>query len=120
EIVPLWTDDFASLFQIIRWGVVMPIAAQPAETETEVAAKLSGRGDFAGAVARYQRALQIDPYLVEALNNLAWLLATCPEASLRNGPEAVQHAEQACQLTQSRRTIMVGTLAAAFAEAGRF
>jgi spermidine synthase len=120
EIVPLWTDDFASLFQIIRWGVVMPIAAQPAETETEVAAKLSGRGDFAGAVARYQRALQIDPYLVEALNNLAWLLATCPEASLRNGPEAVQHAEQACQLTQYRRTIMVGTLAAAFAEAGRF
>jgi spermidine synthase len=120
KTVPLWTDDFASLFQIIRWGAAPPIEAQPAEAETEVAAKLSGRGDFAGAVARYRRALQIDPYLAEALNNLAWLLATCPESSLRNGAEAVQHAEQACQLTQYRRTIMVGTLAAAYAEAGRF
>jgi tetratricopeptide (TPR) repeat protein len=120
ETVPLWTDDFASLFQIIRWSAAPLIEAQPAEAETEVAARLSGRGDFAGALARYRRALQIDPNLVEALNNLAWLLATCPEASLRNGAEAVQHAEQACQLTQYRRTIMVGTLAAAYAEAGRF
>ena len=120
ETVPLWTDDFASLFQIIRWGAALPIEAQPAEAEAEVAAKLSGQGDFAGAIARYRRALEIDPYLVEALNNLAWLLATCPEASLRNGAEAVQHAEQACQLTQYRRTILVGTLAAAYAEAGRF
>ena len=118
--VPLWTDDFASLFQIIRWGVAWPIEARPAEAETQLAGRLSGRGNFAGAAARYQRALQLDPYLVEALNNLAWLLATCPEASLRNGAEAVQHAEEACQLTQYQRTIMVGTLAAAYAEAGRF
>ena len=54
------------------------------------------------------------------LNNLAWLLATCPDASLRDGPEAVRLAEKACELTHSRRTIMVGTLAAALAEAGRF
>jgi len=120
ETIPLWTDDFASLFQIIRWNPAPLIQAQPAEAEAEVAGKLAGRGDFAGAAARYRRALQIDPYLVEALNNLAWLLATCPEASLRNGGEAVQLAEQACALTQNRRTIMVGTLAAAYAEAGRF
>lgn len=120
ETVPLWTDDFASLFQIIRWNPAPLIQSQPAEAETEVAGKLAGRGDFAGAAGRYRRALQLDPYLVEALNNLAWLLATCPEASVRNGAEAVQHAEQACQLTQYGRTIMVGTLAAAYAEAGRF
>jgi tetratricopeptide (TPR) repeat protein len=118
--VPLWTDDFASLFQIIRWAAAPQIGARPAEAEAEVAAKFSGRGDFTGAIARYRRALEIDPYLVEALNNLAWLLATCPEASLRNGPEAVQLAERACQITEFRRTIFVGTLGAAYAEAGRF
>jgi len=117
--VPLWTDDFASLFQIIRWRAAPPLEARPAEAEIEVAAKLSGRGDFAGAIARYRRALELDPRLVEALNNLAWLLATCPEASLRSGPEAVRLAEAACQLTEYHRTILVGTLAAAYAEAGR-
>jgi tetratricopeptide (TPR) repeat protein len=118
--VPLWTDDFASLFQIMRWAAAPPIEARPAEAEVEVAARLSGRGDYTGAMARYRRALEIDPYLVEALNNLAWLLATCPEASLRNGAEAVRLAEQACQITEYHRTMLVGTLAAAYAEAGRF
>jgi spermidine synthase len=118
--VPLWTDDFASLFQIIRWRPAPVIEVRPAEAEVEVAAKLSGRGDFAGAIARYRRALEIDPNLIEALNNLAWLLATCPQASLRNGAEAVQLAEKACQITGYHRTVLVGTLGAAYAEAGRF
>ena len=118
--IPLWTDDFASLFQIIRWGATPQLGLRPAEADGEVAAKLSGRGDFAGAAARYRSALAIDPNLAEALNNLAWLLATCPEASQRNGVEAVQLGEKACQITEYHRTVMVGTLAAAYAEAGRF
>jgi protein O-mannosyl-transferase len=54
------------------------------------------------------------------LNNLAWIMATCPEANLRDGAEAVRLAQQACELTGFRRTLMVGTLAAAYAEAGQF
>jgi hypothetical protein len=53
-------------------------------------------------------------------NNLAWLLATSPEATNRNGVLAVKLAESACQQTRYRTTILVGTLAAAYAEAGRF
>jgi hypothetical protein len=53
-------------------------------------------------------------------NNLAWSLATSPEATHRNGTLAVKLAEDACQRTQYKETIMVGTLAAAYAEAGRF
>ncbi len=55
-----------------------------------------------------------------ALNNLAVLLATAPEAGLRNGAEAVQLAERACALTANRNPVMLTTLAAAYAEAGRF
>ncbi len=72
------------------------------------------------AVAQYQEALQLNPNLVEALNNLAWLLATSPEAELRNGAEAVRLAERACELTHYSQPFPVGTLAAAYAEAGRF
>ncbi|HEV2693624.1 MAG TPA: acyltransferase family protein [Verrucomicrobiae bacterium] len=55
-----------------------------------------------------------------ANNNLAWSLATNPDASKRNGARAVELAESACQQTQYQEIVMVGTLAAAYAEAGRF
>ena len=54
------------------------------------------------------------------MNNLAWLLATCPEASVRNGAEAVELARRAVQLSGGREPAILGTLAAAYAEAGRF
>ena len=53
-------------------------------------------------------------------NNLAWSFATNPDPAKRNGPFAVKLAEDACQRTQYKQTVMVGTLAAAYAEAGRF
>jgi Flp pilus assembly protein TadD len=56
----------------------------------------------------------------EALSNLAWLLATSPEDALRDGPEAVRLAEQACTMTEYKNASVVAVLAAAYAEAGRF
>jgi tetratricopeptide (TPR) repeat protein len=64
--------------------------------------------------------LELDTNSVPALNNLAWLLATASDPHLRNGKEAVRLAEQACHLTQYKEAFLVGTLAAAYAEAGRF
>ena len=90
------------------------------KTEIQIGYNSSRRGDYAGAITAYRLALQADPNLPDALNNLAWLFTTCPEASLRNGPEAVRLAEKACELTHHRMTGLVGTLAAAYAEAGRF
>jgi cytochrome c-type biogenesis protein CcmH/NrfG len=102
-----------------EWETALEIEPSRADIHGRIAGDLSRQGDYAGAVTRYRRALQIDPELADVLNNLAWLLATCPEASQRNGPEAVQLAGKACELTRFRRTIMVGTLAAAYAEEGR-
>lgn len=69
-------------------------------------------------VCRVRRTLYFIP--PEILNNLAWSFATCPDASLRDGKRAVQLAAHACELTQYKRTVFLGTLAAAYAEAGRF
>jgi tetratricopeptide (TPR) repeat protein len=60
------------------------------------------------------------PDYVEAQNNMAWVLATCPQASLRNGIKAVGLAERADQLAGGKNPVVLCTLAAAYAEAGRF
>jgi tetratricopeptide (TPR) repeat protein len=72
------------------------------------------------AVAEFKTALALDPKSVGPLNDLAWLLATDPESSLRNGAQAVEFAQKACSLSQFQEPQFVGTLAAAYAEAGNF
>ena len=81
---------------------------------------LSRQGNFAEAIAEYQTTLRIEPNNPLALNDFAWLLATAPEARFRNGAEAVKLAERACRVTGYQMPLFVGTLAAAYAEAGRF
>ena len=53
-------------------------------------------------------------------NNSAWAYATSPDAAKRNGSRAVRLAKIACTQTQYTNTTMVGTLAAAYAEAGQY
>jgi protein O-mannosyl-transferase len=79
-----------------------------------------GRKETKAAIDSYHQALKAQPDWPESLNNLAWVLAANPDASLRNGAEAVTLAERACKLTNYKEPILVGTLAAAYAEAGRF
>jgi Flp pilus assembly protein TadD len=78
------------------------------------------KGAVDEAVLHYQRALESQPTNAALLNNLAWIRATCPKASLRNGAKAVELAEQAERLSGGRNSSILETLAAAYAEAGRF
>jgi Flp pilus assembly protein TadD len=64
--------------------------------------------------------MAIRPNFAAAMNDLAWVLATGPTASLRNGAEAVELARRAQQLTGGRQVEVLDALAAAYAEAGRF
>ena len=86
----------------------------------QVAAIRARQAEFPDASRHYRAALRLRPDTPEILNNLAWLLATCPDMRVRDGTQAVGLAERACKLTQYQQTIMVGTLAAAYAESGRF
>ena len=72
------------------------------------------------AMAQLAAALLIQPDYPDALDGLAWILATDANAEFRNGTEAVKMAERACLLTESKEPEKLKTLAAAYAEAGRF
>ena len=85
-----------------------------------LAVSLDLQGKAREAIPFYRATLRLDPDSVLALNNLAWLLAANADPELRNGEEAVRLAERACELTHYDRAMVVGTLAAAYAEAGRF
>jgi tetratricopeptide (TPR) repeat protein len=80
-------------------------------------------GPHAKPVASIQycnQALHLNPDQPAVLNDLAWILATSSDAQIRDGAKAVQFAERACALTHYQMTRYLGTLAAAYAEAGRF
>ncbi len=86
-------------------------------------------GNLGNTLASADRTLEAKEYLERAvrlgskdavtLNNLAWLLATCPVDGKRNGAAAVRHAQRARKLLGDV-PVVLDTLAAAYAEAGRF
>jgi tetratricopeptide (TPR) repeat protein len=78
------------------------------------------QGKVREALARWREGLRADPQSLPLLNQLAWVLATCPEASLRNGPEAVELAERAVRVSPGPDPGLLDVLAAAYAEVGRF
>ena len=78
------------------------------------------RKETSASIDCYRKALKAQPDWPESLNNLAWILAANRDATLRNGAEAVVLAERACKLTDYKEGLFVGTLADAYAEAGRF
>jgi protein O-mannosyl-transferase len=98
------------------------LRANPADSAAHyhLALALSAQGKFRDAILHYRAAVKARPDFPEALNNLAWMLATQPDPQLRDGQQALDLAERACRLTEYKRAFMVGTLAAAYAEAGRF
>ena len=91
-----------------------------ADFHNNLGAALVRKGQFQEAVGNYEQALQLNPDYPGACNNLAWVLATCPQGSLRNGGRAVQLAQRADQLAGGDNLVILRTLAAAYAEAGRF
>ena len=86
-----------------------------------VRARVHGKlGKFGSQIAYYRQAVRTDSTDAHAQNIRAWALATCPDASLRDGEEAVRHATRACELTDWENVNNIDTLAAAYAEAGDF
>lgn len=74
----------------------------------------------AEAIVEWRRVLQAQPNHIAVLNQAAWVMATNPVASVRNGAEAVGLAERAAHASGGRQPRILATLAASYAEAGQF
>jgi tetratricopeptide (TPR) repeat protein len=81
---------------------------------------LLAMGRASEAIAEYKRTLELNPNDTETMNNMAWILATWPESLFRDGAKAVELAERADVLTKKASPVIGATLAAAYAETGRF
>jgi hypothetical protein len=89
-------------------------------TRNDLGVLLIRSGDAAGAIQQWDVSLEIDSNDGNALNNLAWVLATYPADNVRNGKRAVELAEKAVALPGGEAPIVSRTLAAAYAEVGDF
>jgi tetratricopeptide (TPR) repeat protein len=76
--------------------------------------------EYDKAVNDYREVIRLDREDSDALSNLAWLLATCPDNKVRDGRQAVEYAMTACDLTSWQASYFLATLAAACAENGQF
>jgi tetratricopeptide (TPR) repeat protein len=72
------------------------------------------------AIAEYEHAARISTQDPLVCNTLAWLLATSSDSSVRDGRRAVELAKQGVRLSGGKDPNSLRTLAAAFAETGRF
>ncbi|MGA2242438.1 MAG: glycosyltransferase family 39 protein [Verrucomicrobiota bacterium] len=86
----------------------------------QLAGQLEGEGKIEAAIQTYRQALAVDSNNPVVLNNLAWILTAANKPELRDGQEAVRLATKAVELTDHTEPIMIGTLAAAYAETGQF
>ncbi len=78
----------------------------------------TARGQIEAAIAEYREALQLQPRFPVALNNLAWIYAT--DEKFHDGAEALRLALLATRQNGDSDAASLDTLAAAYAEAGRF
>ena len=105
---------------IIHYEKALELLPGNADAHVNLGSAFLAKGHIAEAIGQYKEALTLSPENVAAQSNLAWLLATSPDPSLRNGPEAVLLAEQASRSSGGKRPLVLRILAAAYAEAGRF
>ena len=96
------------------------LAPARADVHDQLARALEERGRFREAVAVLQEAVTLLPEHAELVSRLAWLLATCPDATVHDGNEAVRLAEALCRQPRPRSVGCLDTLAAAYARAERF
>jgi cytochrome c-type biogenesis protein CcmH/NrfG len=105
---------------ISEWEASLRLNPDSAPAHNNLAGQLYSVGRFRDAVEHWHAGLRLEPNRLASLRQLAWALATCSDSTLRNGREAVSLAEKARQLSEGQDPAVLGTLAAAYAESGRF
>ena len=105
---------------MLHYRKLLEIQPDNVEARNILGTVLIQQGRVREAIEQWQETLAMQPENGNAKSNLAWVFATYPEESVRNGTQAVQLAAQALQLSGGKNAIILRTLAAAYAESGRF
>ena len=105
---------------MLHYRKLLEIQPDNAEARNILGTVLIQQGRVREAIEQWQETLAMQPENGNAKSNLAWVFATYPEESVRNGTQAVQLAAQALQLSGGKNAIILRTLAAAYAESGDF
>jgi tetratricopeptide (TPR) repeat protein len=118
-----WSYQSKKVFDmaLADYNKVLELNPKYTNAVTGRARLFDSKHEFSKAIAEYEKAIELDPRCLEAYNNLAWLLATTPADGVRNGAKAVEYGQNALALADKGKSfIYMDTLAAAYAEAGRF
>jgi tetratricopeptide (TPR) repeat protein len=105
---------------IMCYRQAIKINARSADAFANLGMACLKKGATKQAIDAWQEALAINPGQINVQNNLAWVLATAPDKSLRNGAQAVALATQASQRSGGANPVMLHTLAVAYAEEGGY
>ncbi|MEY2480847.1 MAG: protein O-mannosyl-transferase [Verrucomicrobiota bacterium] len=105
---------------MVHYHRLLELEPDNLEARNILGTSLFQQGKVREAIAEWQKILAIESDNGNALSNLAWVLATYPDASIRNGAQAVDFARRAASLSHQRSPIILRTLAAAYAEDKRF
>jgi tetratricopeptide (TPR) repeat protein len=104
----------------VQFREVVRLRPEDADAHSNLALALDRQGNIAEAVKQYREVVRISPENLTVARQLAWYLATCPDANVRNADEALSLAKRVVQEAGSRVPILLDTLAAAYASAGNF
>jgi protein O-mannosyl-transferase len=115
----LWSKNRAAE-AIPHFQQALVITPDNVEMHNQVGLGLMQIGKPSEGIAHWKKALQVNPQDLNAQSNLAWVFATCPEPAMRDGQRAVALAENVIARSGSRTPILLRTLGAAYAEAGKF
>jgi tetratricopeptide (TPR) repeat protein len=105
---------------ITDWEKTLQLQPNDADAHTCLGNAFLRQGSLNEAIAQYKIAVALGPQDPHSRNNLGWILATSSNAGIRDGAKAVDFAQQAVALSGGREPQFLRTLAAAYAESGRF
>ena len=124
EAIRLWPDLPTARFNLATTLMKLGRYEESAAAYQEILRRWPGHADahnnLAYVLVKLGRREEAEPHRISALRLKAWALATQEDPKDRNGAEAVRLAERACEQTGYKEPLALDTLAAAFAESGRF
>ena len=110
-------DDARGELALIRALQYQPSSVPP---RVQLALFYDRSGDMGNAARQYRQILKVQPDHLPARNNLAWILATAPDAEIRQPMEAERLAREVCRATEYKLAEPLDTLAAAQAASNKF